>query len=215
MDNEVYVEGTINVKNTIQDISDDESLLRYIARFRSVDNLYNHSVTARKFFNRLYATSKSLVADFYNADEHERKSGKIWTSDDITEGDIEKVLCCGTPVNHDGNLLKQSASTLNKFFNNKRLSRQHITALLTETVSIDRFDLITLNFFIFSQDKKYADDSKNRYIAFTDSTNEILNECMMGQLYIANPYECFLLMCILSDCPLATYADVWEMSFEI
>jgi len=55
---------------------------------------------------------------------------------------------------------------------------------------------------------------RNRYIAFVDSTNEILNDCMMGELYVVNPYECFLLMCILSDCPLATYADVWEMSFD-
>ena len=73
---------------------------------------------------------------------------------------------------------------------------------------------MTLNFFIFSQDVKYAEDNKNRYIAFVDSTNEILSECMMGEMYVTNPYECFLLMCILSDCPLATYADVWEMSFE-
>ena len=36
----------------------------------------------------------------------------------------------------------------------------------------------------------------------------------MGPLYIANPYECFLLMCILTDGPLGTYADVWELSCQ-
>ena len=36
----------------------------------------------------------------------------------------------------------------------------------------------------------------------------------MGELYVANPYECFILMCILSDDPLGTYADVWEMAYD-
>ncbi len=27
-------------------------------------------------------------------------------------------------------------------------------------------------------------------------------------------YEAFVLMCLLSEVPLATYADVWEMSFS-
>ena len=25
---------------------------------------------------------------------------------------------------------------------------------------------------------------------------------------------CFLLMCLLTDCPLAVFADIWEMSYE-
>ena len=49
---------------------------------------------------------------------------------------------------------------------------------------------------------------------FLDSTNEILEKCFMGKFYIQNPYECFLLMCMLSDDPLGTYADVWELSYE-
>ena len=36
----------------------------------------------------------------------------------------------------------------------------------------------------------------------------------MSEIYIVNPYECFLLMCLLTDCPLAVFADIWEMSYE-
>ena len=46
------------------------------------------------------------------------------------------------------------------------------------------------------------------------STNDILEKCWMGQMYIQNPYECFVLMCMLSDDPLGTYADVWELSYD-
>jgi len=218
----IYGDRTLGVRDTVKGIKDDETLLQYLAGFKNKNHTSDLSMTAGQWFLELYQKCKSLIADFYNADELERQelnlsekgSRKIWTSADINEGDVEKILCCGTPVNNSGNLEKLSASKLSKYFSNKRFSRQHIAAILSKSVAVDRFDLMTLNFFLFSQDEKYAEDSKNRYIAFVDSTNAILNECMMGELYVANPYECFLLMCTLSNCPLATYADVWEMSFD-
>ena len=42
----------------------------------------------------------------------------------------------------------------------------------------------------------------------------MLAECSMGELYIQNPYECFLLICMLAEDPLGTYADVVERSYE-
>ena len=78
---------------------------------------------------------------------------------------------------------------------------------------VTRFDLITLNFFIFSQKLDVYPDPKQRYVQFQDAVDELLEKCFMGKMYVQNPYECFVLMCILSDDPLATYADVWEMSF--
>ena len=44
--------------------------------------------------------------------------------------------------------------------------------------------------------------------------NQILRESGLKELHAVNPYEAFVLMCLLSDVPLATYADVWEMSFS-
>ena len=44
--------------------------------------------------------------------------------------------------------------------------------------------------------------------------NRILERCFLGELYVSNPYECFVLMCILSEEPLSTYADVWELSYQ-
>lgn len=50
-----------------------------------------------------------------------------------------------------------------------------------------------------------------RYI---DEINPILNRCGMMDLYPVNPYESFVLMCLLSEYPLATYAEVWEQSYD-
>ena len=77
----------------------------------------------------------------------------------------------------------------------------------------ERFDLITLEFFIVSQEME-DDDPFNRYKHFLDEIQDILLRCGMGEIYIVNPYECFLLMCLLTDCPLAVFSEIWEKSYE-
>ena len=49
---------------------------------------------------------------------------------------------------------------------------------------------------------------------FLDEIQDILLRCGMGEIYIVNPYECFLLMCLLTDCPLAVFSEIWEKSYE-
>ena len=58
------------------------------------------------------------------------------------------------------------------------------------------------------------DDPFNRYKHFLDEIQDILLRCGMGEIYIVNPYECFLLMCLLTDCPLAVFSEIWEKSYE-
>ena len=45
-------------------------------------------------------------------------------------------------------------------------------------------------------------------------SQKILARCGMGEIYIVNPYECFILMCLLTDCPLAVFSEIWEKSYE-
>ena len=74
--------------------------------------------------------------------------------------------------------------------------------------------MITLNFLIYAEQADSIPNAKKRYSQFIESTNQILHSCSMGPLYVTNPYECFVLMCILSVSPLETYADVMEMSYS-
>lgn len=142
-----------------------------------------------------------------------RNERKFFLYENITESDMEKVLCSAVPVDRYGNLSKGNASKLNDQFTGKRFSRQRIFGIINNNIEIDRFDLITLNFFIYSQKVDDIPNPKTRYLAFVDDMNAILNDCSMGELLISNPYECFVLMCILCDDPLGTYADVWELSY--
>ena len=83
----------------------------------------------------------------------------------------------------------------------------------------DRFDLITLNFLLFSERRPRADGNVSRervkfFDEFIKSCNEILDKTCLGNIYVVNPYECFILMCILTDDPICTYSEVFEKSYE-
>ena len=141
-------------------------------------------------------------------------SRKKWTREDISESDLERILCSSIPLDSHGNLTPSKRSSLNAQFEGKRFSRKHINEILHRNCAPERFDLITLNFLIHAERVDREQNAKKRYISYIESTNRILKECNMGPLYVANPYECFVLMCILSVSPLETYADVMEMSYS-
>jgi len=146
--------------------------------------------------------------------DQKREQIRLYTSNDISESDLEQILSSAIPVDGFGNLTPGKASKLNEQFAGKRFNRQHISDILNNKAEVTRFDLITLNFFIYSQTIDDFPNAKVRFTSFIESTNEILDKCLLGKLYISNPYECFVLMCILSADPLGTYADVWELSYE-
>ena len=111
--------------------------------------------------------AKQIIAGLYQHDEEEKGGDKVWTAERITPSDVEKVICSGIPINKMGNLKKMSASILAKHFSQKRFSRQRITNILSHKLPVERFDLITLEFFIVSQEME-DDDPFNRYKHFLD-----------------------------------------------
>ena len=142
-----------------------------------------------------------------------KEKQKQITDKDVSESDVEKFLCSGTPIDKKGNLTKISVSSLSANFSKKRMSRQHINDITSGKVSVDRFDLITLKFFIVAHSNIH-EKNINKWWTFVDETNKMLEVCSMGELYIANPYDCFLQMCMLTDDPLSTYDSVIEKSYD-
>jgi len=185
-----------------------------------IADIYNRD-EKEKLDNKTSEYKRKLeVNDHLTQEEKNRRiqkmnqTGKAFAPEDITERDIEQIICSAIPLDRHGNLTKAKAGSLNEQFTGKRFSRQHIRQVLDGKTEVNRFDLITLKFFVFSQHPDEYSNTRKRYRHFIDSTNEILEQCSMAPLYVANPYECFILMCILSDDPLGTYADVWELSYN-
>lgn len=192
----------------------EEKLFAYLSYLKAgAEDPMSEKSKAFRSFMQLYDHSKEIIAAMYQKDEEEKNRGKVWTVADISASDVEKVICSGIPVNQMGNLKKMSASILAKHFSQKRFSRQRINSILNHKLPVERFDLITLEFFIVSQEMD-EEDPYTRYRCFLEEIHKILEHCGMSEIYIVNPYECFLLMCLLTDCPLAVFAEIWEMSYE-
>lgn len=242
-DNSFASDATIGVRDMMMKAGTEEELLQNLSLIKTENDGHFYSVTASRYFEKLYNETREIIAEQYTEDSKSaaednardylekmanstaisleeknvradaiRKSFKEYKAEDISEGDVEKFLCCGVPYNGKGNLFSFSKSTLAKHFLSKRMSRQHIYDIREGRTGVDRFDLITLNFFIHAM--KYQETKKNtRYFNFVDETNKILEDCYFGKLYITNPYEAFVQMCILSESPMGAYSDVLEMSF--
>ena len=197
-----------------QNLDTEEKLLKYLAYVKvGAEDPMSEKSQAFQEFVRLLTEAKKIIARMYQGDEEEKNRNKVWNISDISDSDVEKVICSGIPVNKMGNLKKMSASILAKHFSQKRFSRQRINSILNHKFPVERFDLITLEFFIVSQEMQ-DEDPYSRYHHFLEEIQKILHKCGMSDIYIVNPYECFLLMCLLTDCPLAVFADIWEMSYE-
>ncbi len=162
-------------------------------------------------FRAIYRECQQLVAEFYREENNTENGARTWRLEDIGPSDIEKMLCDGIPMTSGGNRMKMSSSLLNRQFRQKRITRQRLDSLLKGELEIDRFDLITLQFLLYSQ--KEDEDPRKRCMFYLDRMNDILTDCGMQTVYPANPYEAFILMCLLTEMPLLTYYDIWERSY--
>ncbi|MBQ3865300.1 MAG: hypothetical protein II776_00230, partial [Clostridia bacterium] len=158
---------------------------------------------AKAAFDEVFEKALDAVAAVYRAEGKEKREA-------LTEADVENVLCSAVPRDGYGNLSPAKISWLHELFESKRPSRQRLGRVRSGHERADRFDLISLSFLAASQ---WGGDRKRRFTDFLERTNALLAACGYGGLYVANPYECFILMCILSEDPLSTYCDVWEMSY--
>ena len=139
---------------------------------------------------------------------------RVWTPEEITPADLEDILYSAIPKDRHGNMIPMKESLLNIQFSGKRLNRMHIQEILDGKGAVNRFDLITLCFFTVAGETDLLDEPRDRYDAFIRAANQALKDSDMDPLYVANPYESFVMMCMLTDDPLGSFADVWEMSYN-
>ena len=184
----------------------NESMLRAYLHYLQLRHSGRQTAVECAFF-RVYQRAALAARKLLNGDSAE-------TEEKSTSGayDIESVLYSGVPRGGSRNLLPSDRSVLVKQFGKKRLVRQHLGKLLSGEKRADRFVILTLLFLDYSS-KEYA-EGKERFQQFIDEANTMLKECGMWEVYPVNPYESFLLMCLLTGDPLCTYNDVWETSYE-
>ena len=196
-----------------QTFAAEKELLAWLQYLRRGSAKQQSRERALQYFLQLYDSALEIVASVYQRDEEEDGGSRVWTKDDISAGDLEKFICSGIPVNRSGNLQKVSSSVLSRHFRQYRMSRQRLDALKKGIQEVERFDLITLLFFLNSmpEDDEFPNHRCTRYI---EEANRMLRDCGMSELYPVNAYEAFVLMCLLTEYPLEAYSSVWEKSYE-
>ena len=195
------------------EIANEDELFDYLIRIRKKAGPGYYEQIRYAELEKLVQKVKELITALYAEDARETGKVQEWTADRITSADIEKVICSGIPLTKSGNLEKMSASLLNRHFRQKRITRQRLDELADHHLQVDRFDLITLYFYIISRTME-DDEPEARSKVFIDGINIILERCGLSELYPVNPYETFILMCLLSETPMENYAQIWEMSYE-
>ena len=190
-----------------------EESKRVAARILSEEAARSARLASAEYEASLLNTDRYSDGELQKKLEEKRASVRVYCPEKITEGDLEKILSSAIPTDRNGNLTPSKVSKLNDQFAGKRFSRQHISDILCGKADVTRFDIITLSFFIASQLLDEHPNAKERFTHFMSKTNEYLASCSLGKLNVSNPYECFVLMCMLSEDPLGTYADVWELSY--
>lgn len=184
-------------------MASEEQLLLYLGQLKlHLQEADPHSVV-RETFESLYEDARRIAGKLLYEEMPEM----------ISPADVEKILCSGIPTTASGNMKKMSASILNNQFSQKRMTRQRIAGILSGKNRVERFDLVTLLFLRYAEEVE-PDWPAERYMRFIDEINKILRRCGMMDIYPVNPYESFILMCLLTDYPLATYSEVWEQSYE-
>ena len=196
------------VRSVEYKMNPEHSLLRYLERLKS--GAIEHSQGARQEFLRLYDEVREAIVRVRG--QYSKPYGTHLTMDKITPVDIEKELYAGVPRNSYGNMKRTSMSLLTEHLGIHFLSRQRITKLLNDQYVVRRYDLITLCFYIHASESNRS--SREMFLSFVKDINERLTRVGMRELYPANPYESFLILCLLSEMPLVTYSDMLESSFH-
>ena len=196
---EEHLTGTLEFRNKAMRITNKDELLRFL-----VTNCFNtnESRTVFRIFMELYDKACGIIT-------------KLGHTAGASE--LERQIYIGITRNEQGNLLPLSRSELNTVFEGKRLSRKRIGDIMKKKMLPERFDIITLNFFIHAHDHFFDGTERNikqDYYKFIDETNSLLSQCSMNKLYSANPYENFIAMCMMTSDPMMTFADVWTRSYE-
>ena len=185
----------------------------WVAKELTDMEISNTGVMAERMKDQLDRNDRKYDFEKQEILDKAKSNYRRYSREEIRPADVEQVLFASVPKDRNGNLLPLKVSVLSSQFAGARLSRQHLSDILSGNAPITRYDLITLNFLVFAQKTDEYHSAQKLYSAFIDSSNDILEKCDMGPMYPVNPYENFLMMCILSVDPIGTFSDVWELSY--
>ncbi len=155
----------------------------------------------REWFRKLYAMAEEKTAI--------ESSGTIRR--EVTPADLERVFCPPVPRDSYGNLRISIRPEVKRELSSKRFTRLHQHLLLSGKKEPERYDLLTLGFYL-QTGSVMLEDPRKRKEKFRKFMDPILEACGYGPVYEADPYESFLMISLSAQDPMETYNNVIEMA---
>ena len=196
---------------SLTDLHSEEELLAYVSAISLAQSGQSSRNLLKWHFDHLYVQAQQAAAELLSLTSDPKTAGR--TAKDMMPADIEQALQAAIPRDPHGNLQPAKKSALYSRFRGTRLTRQRLTELLNGSAQVTRSDLLTLRFFVSASRSASTSSRLAAYRQFVDDSNQMLDECGLTPLYTANPFECFLMMCMLSEDPMTAYSDVMERSY--
>ena len=156
----------------------------------------------RALFTQLYARVKQQIA---------LESSQGLSPEKLTLKHVETVFCPIDKRDCHGNLQLSLQPSVRRELSGKRFTKHHIYQTITGKREPDRYDLMTLNLYLWSGAQRIC-SPKKRLEAFRRDMNEQLEACGYGALYAADPFDNFIQMAVNSAEPMDTYLNVMELA---
>lgn len=205
------IQHNATIIHNVNEIKTEEQLYSYLLQTDRIDTNAQHREVAYSTFMHLLDKTKNIISQIYNTPDNANPHYS-YTNKTITLATVENFLNSGVPYIKENLFSSERSSLLYPFIQNARLTRQRLWSIQYKRYPVRRNDLILLQFFIFSYEMRNAEPC-DRFRSFVDSMNNILKSCGMLELYPVNPFESFVLLCLLSDEPFELYTDAIEYSY--
>lgn len=200
------------------EIFTDEGLMKHLAYLKVHGEQLRENQKARNVFLKIVQDAKEEIAVIKTRDDSARK---FYRAEDITSGDIERIMTAGIPRDK-GELKKIKDSNLEKVFRKQRITQNKLDEIIKKGRTPERFEIISLSFLVEAMradrvdpgQKKIHHDPEEVARNFIEKTNAYLRECSMQDIYVVDPYDAFLTLCIATYGPLEVYSEVWGRSYN-
>lgn len=194
-----YDDKTIITKDMLdelEELNDEVALLSYINNHGH--NFEKNNVKAKKVFGKLLAQAKKAALSEVEAMEAEDKKGKWNTGEEISNNFLYEIITGQEVSNGRGTKTIFKNSDLPQEIKN-RFPEAGTLSNTKMTYEEIRKVIVLLHFYIYCINN--ADDTD--YDEYLDEINNILDECMLPEMYPGNPFDWLFLYSVFYDgCPL-------------
>ena len=182
-------------------MEEDAALLKNLLRAKAAGGMTPAQSARASAFRSLYDRAYDTLASM----------GTKWSANPRS---LERVLSASVPLGTHGNLVPETRAQAIASFARKRFSRQRVHRVLSGEQQPTRYDLLTLQFYLSSQRAESTEDRKTALKQFCDEAGSLLNPLGFCGMYSADPFDAFLILCMLTIDPLGSYSDVMEKAYH-